>query len=113
MYFCEGPVWDKWHNRLLFSDTGANEHRAWSETGGLVTVRKPSFGCNGNVFDSQGNLYTCEHETRAISKTDINGQRTILVERFEGKQLNSPNDLEVKIVGGGLFTGLTKYIVYF
>jgi gluconolactonase len=104
MYFCEGPVWDKWHDRLLFSDTGANEHRAWSEADGLVSVRKPSFGCNGNVFDSQGNLYTCEHETRAISKTDINGHRTILVDRFEDKQLNSPNDLEVKSDGTIWFT---------
>jgi gluconolactonase len=50
MYFCEGPVWDKGHDRLLFSDTGANEHKAWSETTGLVTVRQPSFGCNGNAI---------------------------------------------------------------
>lgn len=104
MYFCEGPVWDKRHNRLLFSDTGASEHKAWSETDGLTTFRKPSFEPNGNVFDSQGNLYTCEHETRAISKTDINGQWTILVDRFEGKQLNSPNDLEVKSDGTIWFT---------
>jgi gluconolactonase len=80
----------------LFSDTGADEHRAWSATDGLTTFRKPSFGPNGNVFDSQGNLYTCEHVTRAISKTDINGQRTVLVDRFASKRLNSPNDLELK-----------------
>ncbi len=104
MYFCEGPVWDKLHNQLLFSDTGADEHRAWSETDGLTTFRKPSFGPNGNVFDSQGHLYTCEHETRAISKTDTNGQRTVLVDRFEGKRLNSPNDLEVKSDGTIWFT---------
>ncbi|MDF5731992.1 MAG: hypothetical protein PUP92_29315 [Rhizonema sp. PD38] len=54
MYFCEGPVWDKWHNRLIFSDTGASEHKAWSETDGLLTVRQSSFGCNGNVFPYSG-----------------------------------------------------------
>ena len=54
MRFCEGPVWDKLHNRLLFSDTDASEHKAWSETDQLLTVRQPSFGCNGNVFDTQG-----------------------------------------------------------
>ncbi|MDF5726023.1 MAG: SMP-30/gluconolactonase/LRE family protein [Rhizonema sp. PD37] len=104
MYFCEGPVWDKWHNRLIFSDTGASEHKAWSETDGLLTVRQPSFGCNGNVFDTQGNLYTCEHESRAISKTDRNGQREVLVDRFDDKRLNSPNDLEIKSDGTIWFT---------
>lgn len=96
MFFCEGPVWDKQHNRLIFSDTGANEHKAWSEVEGLQTFRKPSYQPNGNVFDSQGRLFTCEHESRAVSMTDTEGQRTVLVDRFEGKQLNSPNDLEVK-----------------
>lgn len=104
MFFCEGPVWDKRHNLLIFSDTGAGEHKSWSETEGLQTFRKPSFQPNGNVFDSQGRLYTCEHETRAISMTDLDGRRTILVERFEGKRLNSPNDLEVKSDGTIWFT---------
>lgn len=104
MYFCEGPVWDKWHNQLLFSDTGASELHAWSERSGLTTVRKPSFGCNGNVFDAEGNLYTCEHETRAISKTNVCGERSLLVEHFQGKRFNSPNDLEVKSDGTIWFT---------
>lgn len=104
MFFCEGPVWDKKHNRLIFSDTGADQHKSWSEEEGLQTFRKPSYQPNGNVFDSFGRLFTCEHESRAISMTDLDGQRTILVDRFEAKQFNSPNDLEVKSDGTIWFT---------
>lgn len=104
MFFCEGPVWDKRQNRLIFSDTAADEHKFWSETEGLQTFRKPSYHPNGNVFDSSGNLFTCEHESRAVSMTIPGGQRTILVDRFEGKRLNSPNDLEIKSDGTIWFT---------
>lgn len=104
MFFCEGPIWDKKHHRLIFSDTGADEHKSWSEAQGLQTFRKPSYQPNGNVFDSQGRLFTCEHESRAITMTDTNGQRTVLVDRFEDKRLNSPNDLEVKSDGTIWFT---------
>lgn len=104
MFFCEGPVWDKQHNQLIFSDTGADEHKSWREAEGLKTFRKPSYQPNGNVFDSQGRLITCEHESRAISMTDTDGQRTVLVDRFEGQRLNSPNDLEVKSDGTIWFT---------
>lgn len=104
MFFCEGPVWDKTHNRLIFSDTGADEHKSWSEAEGLQTLRKPSHQPNGNVFDSQGMLFTCEHESQAISTTDTDGQVTTLVDCFEGKRFNSPNDLEVKSDGTLWFT---------
>lgn len=104
MLFCEGPVWDSKHNRLIFSDTGADEHKSWSEIEGLKTFRKPSYQPNGNVFDLQCRLITCEHESRAISITDTNGQRTVLVEHFESKRFNSPNDLEVKSDGTIWFT---------
>jgi len=64
--FCEGPVWDKRHNQLLFSDTGADiEH---GQTDGLTTFRKPSF--SGTVtYSTPGAIFTRTHETRAISKT--------------------------------------------
>jgi gluconolactonase len=104
MYFCEGPVWDKQHDRLLFSDTGASIHYAWSEIEGLSIVRQPSFGCNGNAIDPQGNLYTCEHETRAISITAPTGTRSLLIDRVAGRRFNSPNDLEVKLDGTIWFT---------
>lgn len=104
MLFGEGLVWDKQHQQLIFSDTGANEHKSWSETKGLQTYRKPSYQPNGNVFDAAGNLYTCEHESRAISITDKDGQRTILCDRFQGRQFNSPNDLEIKSDGTIWFT---------
>lgn len=104
MVFCEGPVWDKSHHRLIFSDTGADEHKSWSETEKLKTFRQPSYQPNGNIFDLQGRLLTCEHGARAVSMTDTNGQRTILVDRFEDKQFNSPNDLEIKSDGTIWFT---------
>jgi gluconolactonase len=100
--FGEGPVWDKQHRQLIFSDTEANEHKSWSE--GLQTYRKPTYQPNGNVFDLDGNLYTCEHETRAVSITDKNGQRTILCDRFQNRRFNSPNDLEIKSDGTIWFT---------
>jgi gluconolactonase len=104
MLFGEGPVWDKQHQQLIFSDTGANEHKSWSKTQGLHTYRKPSYQPNGNVLDSVGNLYTCEHETRAISITDQDDRRTILCDRFQGQRFNSPNDLEIKSDGTIWFT---------
>jgi len=104
MLFGEGPVWDKQHQQLIFSDTGANEHKSWSERTGLQTYRQPSYQPNGNVLDAAGNLYTCEHESRAISVTNKVGQRTILCDRFQGQQFNSPNDLEIKSDGTIWFT---------
>lgn len=104
MLFAEGPVWDRHHQQLVFSDTAANEHKSWSATAGLQTYRQPSYQPNGNVFDSVGNLYTCEHESRAISMTDGNGQRKILCDLFQGRQFNSPNDLEIKSDGTIWFT---------
>jgi len=101
--FGEGPVWDKRYNRLIFSDTEADEHKFWSD-GRLGTFRKPSFSPNGNVFDAEGRLFTCEHDSRAISMTDLEGRRTILIDRFEGKRFNSPNDLEVRSDGTIWFT---------
>lgn len=104
MFFCEGPVWDSKYNRLIFSDTGGNEHRYWSESEGLKSLRKPSFQPNGNVFDLQGRLITCEHESRAIAMTDTDGNRSVLVEGFQGRRFNSPNDLEVRADGTIWFT---------
>lgn len=107
MFFCEGPVWDKKHHRLIFSDTATDEHKFWSDAQGLQTFRKPSYQPNGNVFDSQGRLLTCEHESRAVSITDLDGHRAILVDNFAGKRFNSPNDLEVKSDGTIWFTDPT------
>lgn len=107
MLFCEGPVWDKKHHRLIFSDTAADEHKSWSDAQGLQTFRKPSYQPNGNVYDLQGRLLTCEHDSRAVSITDLDGHRTILVDNFAGKRFNSPNDLEVKSDGTIWFTDPT------
>lgn len=104
MLFAEGPVWNQQLQQLIFSDTGANAHKSWSETSGLQTYRQPSYQPNGNVFDAVGNLYTCEHESRAVSMTNKDSERIIVCDRFHDRQFNSPNDLEIKSDGTIWFT---------
>src|SRR6266568_8830988 len=77
----------------------------WEEETGAVSVyRKPSNNANGNTRDRQGRLVTCEHETRRITRTEYDGSITVLMDRFDGKRLNSPNDVVVKSDGSIWFT---------
>jgi gluconolactonase len=92
----EGPVWFGDHRCLLFSDIPGQRILRWSEETGAVTVwRSPSAFANGNTRDRQGRLVTCEQETRALTRTEIDGSRTVLMDRFEGRRLNAPNDVVV------------------
>lgn len=119
----EGPAWDRARGRLLFSDVPSNVVHAWSEKDGLSTFLKPSGytgpeggggrepGANGLAFDTQGRLILCQHGDRRISRLE-NGRFVTLVDRFEGKRFNSPNDLVLAADGSIYFTdppyGLTK-----
>ena len=119
----EGPVWDRAAGRLLFSDVPNNVVHAWSEKDGLSSFLKPSGytgpeggggrepGANGLAFDAQGRLVLCQHGDRRISRLE-NGRFVTLVDRFEGKRFNSPNDLVLAADGSIYFTdppyGLTK-----
>jgi gluconolactonase len=77
----------------------------WDEESGAVTnFRKPSNNANGNTRDRQGRLVTCEHLTRRVTRTEIDGAITVIADRFEGKRLNSPNDIVVKSDGSIWFT---------
>ena len=93
----EGPVYFGDGRYLLWSDIPNNRIMRWDEETGRVSVfRKPSNNANGNTRDRQGRLVTCEHDTRRLTRTEYDGTITVLADKFEGKPLNSPNDVVVK-----------------
>jgi gluconolactonase len=95
--WCEGPVWFGDLRALLWSDIPNNRIMRWDEETGAVSVfRKPSNHANGNTRDRQGRLVTCEHDARRVTRTEYDGTITVILDRFEGKPLNSPNDVVVK-----------------
>ena len=95
--WAEGPVWFGDARCLLWSDIPNNRIMRWDEETGDVTVfRKPSNYANGNTRDRQGRLVTCEHDARRVTRTEYDGSITIILDRFDGKPLNSPNDVVVR-----------------
>ena len=93
----EGPVYFGDGRYLLWSDIPNNRITRWDEETGRVSVfRRPSNNANGNTRDRQGRLVTCEHDTRRLTRTEYDGTITVLADKFEGKPLNSPNDVVVK-----------------
>jgi len=101
----EGPVWFGDQRCLIWSDIPNNRMLRWDEETGAVGVfRKPSNNANGNTRDRQGRLVTCEHLSRRVTRTEIDGAITVICDRFEGKRLNSPNDIVVKSDGSIWFT---------
>lgn len=105
MGFIEGPQWFPGDGGyLVFSDIPANELKKWTKAGGLTTFRKPSQNANGNTLDGQGRLVSAEHSGRRISITEKDGTIKTVVDQFEGKKFNSPNDVVVKSDGSIWFT---------
>src|SRR4051794_30877727 len=105
MRWCEGPVWFGDGRYLLWSDIPNNRIMRWEEETGRVSVfRKPSNNANGNTRDRQGRLLTCEHDTRRITRTEYDGTITVIADRYDGKPLNSPNDIVCKSDGSVWFT---------
>jgi gluconolactonase len=101
----EGPVWFGDGRYLLWSDIPNNRILKWEEeTGAIGVFRKPSNNANGNARDRQGRLLTCEHDARRVTRTEYDGTITVIAERFEGKPLNSPNDIVCKSDGSVWFT---------
>src|SRR5213595_2437750 len=95
--WAEGPVWFADGRYVLFSDIPNNRILRWLEDTGEVSVfRSPSNYSNGNSRDRQGRLVTCEHDTRRVTRTEYDGTITKLIDRFDSKPLNSPNDIVVK-----------------
>ena len=103
--WAEGPVWFGDGRYLLFSDIPNNRMLRWLEdTGEVSTFRSPSNYSNGNSRDRQGRLLTCEHDARRLTRTEFDGTVTVLMDRYQGKMLNAPNDLAVHSDGAIWFT---------
>lgn len=103
--WAEGPVWIGDGRSLIWSDIPNNCMLRWDEETGQTSVfRKPSNFANGNTRDRQGRLVTCEHGGRRVVRTEYDGSVTVLIDSFDGKRLNSPNDVVVKSDGSIWFT---------
>ena len=100
----EGPVFIKNRNMVVWSDIPNDRMLSWTPNAGVEIFRAPSGYSNGNFLDLQGQLLTCEHGNRRISRTNKNGEIVTIVDNFNGKKLNSPNDLVVKSDGSIWFT---------
>ena len=101
----EGPVWFGDHRCLVWSDIPGNRMLRWDEATGVVTpFRSPADFANGHTRDRQGRLVSCEHLTRRVTRTEHDGSITVLIDRFDGRPLNAPNDVVVASDGSVWFT---------
>ncbi len=105
MRWSEGPVYFGDARCVLWSDIPNNRIMRWDEDTGAVNIfRKPSNNANGHTRDRQGRLVSCEHDARRVTRTEYDGSITVICDRYQGKRLNSPNDLVVKSDGSIWFT---------
>lgn len=108
MRWCEGPAWFGDSHTLIWSDVPGNCMYRWDElTNSTSAFRNPSNNANGNTRDRQGRLLTCEHRSRSVTRTEYDGSITTLANTFNGKPLNSPNDLVCKTDGSIWFSDPT------
>ena len=109
--WAEGPVWFPLSQMLLFSDIPAHRMMRWTAESGCTIFREDSDYSNGNTRDPQGRLVTCHHGLRAVCRTEHDGSRTVLADSYQGKRLNSPNDVVVRSDGSVWFTDPTYGIL--
>ncbi len=102
--FTEGPIWHPYDKHLTFSDIVGDTMYRWDRANGVRVFRKPSHKANGNTYDLQGRLLTCEHATSRVTRTELDGTVVILASHYNGKELNSPNDIVVKSDGAIYFS---------
>ena len=104
-FWSEGPAWNGVGRFLVWSDIPNNVQMRWREEDNTVSVfRNPSGYSNGNTFDYEGRQLSCEHGGRRVARYEYNGTVTVIADKFEGKRLNSPNDIVVHPDGGVWFT---------
>ncbi len=102
--FTEGPIWNHVEKHIIFSDIPGNVMRRWRPDGSVETWRQPSNMANGNAYDREGRVVTCEHATSRVTRTEQDGSVTTLAAHYGDKELNSPNDIVVKRDGTVYFT---------
>ncbi|MEQ8396091.1 isochorismatase family protein [Thalassobaculum sp.] len=105
--FTEGPIWHPTERHLLFSDMPGDVRRRWTSDGTVQEVMRPSNKGNGMTYDADLNLLVCEHSTSSVVRFRPDGGREVLCSHFEGKELNSPNDICVRSDGRIYFTDPT------
>jgi gluconolactonase len=102
--FTEGPLWHPRGQYLLWSDMPGDHLRRWSRADGVTTFRKPCDKSNGLTWDRQGRLLACEHASSRVSRTEPDGRIVALATHYDGKELNSPNDIVCAADGGIYFS---------
>jgi len=105
--FTEGPIWHPTEKHLLFSDMPDDVRRRWTPDGKVTEVLRPSNKGNGMTYDAELNLLVCEHATSLVARFRPDGTREVMCSHFEGKELNSPNDICVRSDGSVYFTDPT------
>ncbi|MHB0998039.1 MAG: SMP-30/gluconolactonase/LRE family protein [Armatimonadota bacterium] len=101
--FTEGPAWSK-DGCLVFSDIPAGKIRQWEQSGKVLVINEKSGNSNGLTFDQKSRLIACEHGTRRVTRKELDGSISVLASKYNGKRLNSPNDVVVKSDGSIYFT---------
>ena len=106
--WAEGPAWFAAGRYLVWSDIPNDRVMRWDDTDASVSVfRQPAQNSNGHTVDLEGRLVSCEHRSRSVTRTEHDGARTVVASHFEGKRLNSPNDVVVRSDGSVWFTDPT------
>ncbi|EAR52535.1 hypothetical protein OG2516_05488 [Oceanicola granulosus HTCC2516] len=100
----EGPLVLPWDGSLLFSDIPNDRVMRWSEAGGLEVWKQPAHFANGRTLDAGGDILTCEHGARRVSRTRRDGGYEVVADAYEGRRLNSPNDVVAAADGSIWFT---------
>jgi len=102
--FLEGPAWHSARGELVFSDIIGDTLYCWKPGSSPRILRRPSHMANGNTWDREGRLLSCEHATSRVSRTTDKGRYEVLATHYQGRELNSPNDIVVRTDGGIYFT---------
>ena len=97
--FTEGPLWVAAENAFYFSDMPGDTRRKWTAAGGVEVVASPSNKVNGTTLDGDGRQVICEHSTSSLVRLERDGSRTVLATHWDGKELNSPNDVVLRSDG--------------
>jgi gluconolactonase len=102
--FCEGPIWNPCDKSLYFSEIAGSRLNRWHPNEGLSVIREPTGMANGNAFDLEGRIVSCEHLYSRVTRREHDGTQSIVADNFEGVELNSPADLAIRS-NGTIFFG--------